>query len=163
MMPTTADRWCCRTVELAARMLPAEHRQRYASEFIAELYGMSHPKQVRHSVQVLSRAWALRAALDAAALAPIQEKGRHRTRDGCFVTLVGTYGRSIAIPTSAGKTPCSSCAAGAVGSAKGTRHPRQDRFWAASRPPGSSDLRSGRHPRTSYGERGGFNGSPIAA
>jgi|SoiMethySBSTD1v2_1073268.scaffolds.fasta_scaffold53273_2 hypothetical protein len=80
MTPPTVDRWCCRTVELAARMLPAEHRQRYALEFIAELYGMSHPQQVSHSVQVLSRAWALRAALDAAALGPIPEKARHRTR-----------------------------------------------------------------------------------
>jgi hypothetical protein len=80
MTPPTADRWCCRTVELAARVLPAEHRQRYALEFIAELYGMSRPQQVSHSVQVLSRAWALRAALDAAALGPIPEKARHRTR-----------------------------------------------------------------------------------
>ena len=79
MTPSTADRWCCRTVELAARVLPAEHRQRYTLEFVAELYGMSRPQQVRHSVQVLSRAWALRAALDAAAFAPIQEKARHRT------------------------------------------------------------------------------------
>jgi len=78
MTPPTADRWCCWTVELAARMLPAEHRQRYAVEFIAELYGMSHPKQVRHSVQLLSHAWALRAALDA--VAPIQEKARRDTR-----------------------------------------------------------------------------------
>jgi hypothetical protein len=71
---------CCRTVELAVRVLPAEHRARYGLEFIAELYGMSRRQQVRHSVQVLSRAWALRAALDTAALAPIQEKAMHRTR-----------------------------------------------------------------------------------
>lgn len=80
MTPPRADRWCCRAVELAARVLPAEHRQRYALEFIAELHGMSRPKQVSHSVQVLSHAWALRAALDAAALAPVQEKAERSTR-----------------------------------------------------------------------------------
>jgi hypothetical protein len=68
-----ADRWCCRAVQLAAHVLPAEHRHRYALEFIAELYGMPRPRQVRHSVQVLSRAWALRAALADVAPAPTQE------------------------------------------------------------------------------------------
>jgi hypothetical protein len=62
---TTAGpgRWCCRVVELAARILPAEHRQRYALEFVAELYGMPRRHQVTHSVLVLSHAWALRAAV----------------------------------------------------------------------------------------------------
>ena len=36
MTVSAADRWCCRIVELAARVLPAEQRQRYALEFIAE-------------------------------------------------------------------------------------------------------------------------------
>ena len=52
--------WCCRVVELAARVLPTEQRHRYALEFIAELYGVPRSQQVRHSVHVLSQAWALR-------------------------------------------------------------------------------------------------------
>jgi hypothetical protein len=103
MTTPTAGRWCCRTVELAAWLLPAEYRQRYALEFVAESYGMSHPQQVRHSVQVLSRAWALRAALDADGLAPIQEKARRSTEVGCCVTLVGTGGSSIANPDLGGE------------------------------------------------------------
>lgn len=66
MTASAADRWCCRIVELAARMLPAEQRQRYALEFIAELYGMPRAQQLRHSAQVLAHAWALRTALAAA-------------------------------------------------------------------------------------------------
>jgi hypothetical protein len=57
---------CCRTVELAVRVLPAEHRARYGLEFIAELYGMPKAQQRRHSVRVLTSAWALRTALEAA-------------------------------------------------------------------------------------------------
>ncbi len=61
-------------------MLPAQHRERYALEFIAELYGLPPAQQRRHSARVLTSAWALRTALDPAALAPIQEKAEHRTR-----------------------------------------------------------------------------------
>ena len=66
MTAPAADRWCCRIVELAAQVLPAEQRQRYALEFIAELYGMPRSQQYRHSAQVLAHAWALRTALSAA-------------------------------------------------------------------------------------------------
>jgi hypothetical protein len=80
MTPPTADLWCCRAVELAARLLPAEHKHRYTLEFVAELYGMPRRQQVRHSVQVLSRAWMLRVALADAAPAPIQANVmKHRT------------------------------------------------------------------------------------
>ena len=58
---------CCRTVELAVRVLPADHRQRYGLEFIAELYGMPKAQQRRHAARVLTSAWALRAALSEAA------------------------------------------------------------------------------------------------
>jgi hypothetical protein len=61
---------CCRTVELAVRVLPADHRQRYGLEFIAELYGMPRSQQIQHSVRVLAHAWALRAALADAGPAP---------------------------------------------------------------------------------------------
>jgi hypothetical protein len=54
---------CCRTVELAVRVLPADHRQRYGLEFIAELYGMPKAQQCRHAARVLTSAWALRTAL----------------------------------------------------------------------------------------------------
>jgi hypothetical protein len=81
MTPPSADPWCCRAMELAAHVLPAEHQHRYALEFIAELYGMPRPQQVRHSVQVISRAWALRAALADAAPAPIRENAmKHKIR-----------------------------------------------------------------------------------
>ena len=49
---------CCRTVELAVRVLPADHRQRYGLEFIAELYGMPKAQQCRHAARVLTSAWA---------------------------------------------------------------------------------------------------------
>ena len=54
---------CCRTVELAVRVLPAEHRARYGLEFIAELYGVPKAQQRRHSARVLTSAWAVRTAL----------------------------------------------------------------------------------------------------
>ena len=74
MTAPAADPWCCRVVELAARVLPTEQRHRYALEFIAELYGMPRSQQIRHSVHVLSQAWALRAALAETGPAPTQEK-----------------------------------------------------------------------------------------
>ena len=61
-------------VELAARILPPGQRQRYAREFIAELYGMSRSQQFRHSVQVLAHAWALRTVLTAANPSTHQEE-----------------------------------------------------------------------------------------
>ena len=72
-MTSPADRWCCRIVELAAHVLPAQQRQRYALEFIAELYGMPRLQQFRHSIQVLAHAWALRTALSAASSTITQE------------------------------------------------------------------------------------------
>ena len=74
MTAPAADPWCCRVVELAAWLLPTEQRHRYALELIAELYGMPRSQQIRHSVHVLSHAWALRAAL--------AEPARHQPR-GC--------------------------------------------------------------------------------
>ena len=62
-MTTPPGSLCCRTVELAVRVLPADHRQRYGLEFIAELYGMPKAQQRRHAARVLTSAWALRTAL----------------------------------------------------------------------------------------------------
>ena len=64
-MTPRPDIWCCRAVELAVRLLPAEHRARYGLEFVAELYGMPKAQQRRHSARVLTSAWALRTALEA--------------------------------------------------------------------------------------------------
>ncbi len=51
-------------VELAARVLPpGPARVRYTAEFLAELYGLAPAAQLRHTVGVLSQAFALRAAL----------------------------------------------------------------------------------------------------
>jgi hypothetical protein len=69
----TAGRWPCRIVELAARALPADRRQRYAREYVAELYGMSRTQQLHHALQVLACTFALRAALRAAGPTTTQE------------------------------------------------------------------------------------------
>jgi hypothetical protein len=51
-------------VDLAVRALPNRaDRERYATEFLAELYGMSPAAQLRHTAGVLSHVLALRAAL----------------------------------------------------------------------------------------------------
>jgi hypothetical protein len=50
-------------VKLAARTLPASHRERYRREFAAELHFVPRADQLRYAVHVLSRAWSLRAAL----------------------------------------------------------------------------------------------------
>ena len=50
-------------VELAARMLPAAHRERYRREFTAELQFIPRANQLRYATQVLSRTWSLRLAL----------------------------------------------------------------------------------------------------
>ncbi len=60
-------------IELAARMLPSSHRDRYCYEFTAELHFLPRDEQLRYALQVLSRAWALRAALSAPASASIGE------------------------------------------------------------------------------------------
>ena len=56
--------WPYRTVVAAAHVLPSgDLRDRYRSEFVAELYGMPRRQQTMHALQVLSRAWALRIAV----------------------------------------------------------------------------------------------------
>ena len=73
MKARAVDPWCGRIAELAARILPVEQRQRYAREFIAELYGMPRSQQIRHSTQLLAHAWALRTVLTAASPQTTQE------------------------------------------------------------------------------------------
>lgn len=55
--------WARLAVRLAARPLPAAHRDRYRREFLAELYGMTPAEQLRHASGVVARAWALRLAV----------------------------------------------------------------------------------------------------
>jgi hypothetical protein len=52
------------TVQAATRVLPGATRDRYRQEFLAELYGLSRARQLRHAFGVLSRSWALRAAIN---------------------------------------------------------------------------------------------------
>lgn len=60
---STPSPWCCRIVELAARVLPQQQRQRYALEFIAELYDQPRGWQFQHAVSILTHSWQLRTAL----------------------------------------------------------------------------------------------------
>ena len=91
MTTQAADPWCCRVVELAARTLPTEQRQRYALEFIAELYGMPRSQQLRHSTQVLAHAWALRTALDAASPTTTHEATMTLTTRRPLPCLLGVH------------------------------------------------------------------------
>jgi hypothetical protein len=61
-------------VELAARALPASHRERYRREFTAELHFVPRADQLRYATQVLARTWSLRAALTDTAPVTIGER-----------------------------------------------------------------------------------------
>ncbi len=52
------------TVQAATRLLPGSTRDRYRQEFLAELYGLGRARQLHHALGVLSRSWALRAAIN---------------------------------------------------------------------------------------------------
>ena len=56
--------WPRHTVQVATRVLPGATRDRYRQEFLADLYGLSRSRQLRHAAGVLSHAWALRAAIN---------------------------------------------------------------------------------------------------
>src|SRR5262245_33655717 len=56
--------WPRHAVQVATRVLPVATRERYRQEFLAELYGLSRARQLRHAFGVLSRSWALRAAIN---------------------------------------------------------------------------------------------------
>jgi hypothetical protein len=77
------------TVQVATRVLPVRTRERYRQEFLAELYGLGRARQLRHAFGVLSRCWALRAAISAPAEAaaadieivfPFRRPKRYRVR-----------------------------------------------------------------------------------
>jgi hypothetical protein len=56
--------WSRHTVQAATRVLPGATRDRYRQEFLAELYGLGRARQLRYALGVLSRCWALRAAIN---------------------------------------------------------------------------------------------------
>ena len=63
--PQPPGRWPSRAIRLAVRALPrGPTRDRYRYEFLAELYGMSSTRQMRHAAQLLSRSLLLRAAVN---------------------------------------------------------------------------------------------------
>jgi hypothetical protein len=59
--------WPRQAVRMATRILPDATQDRYRQEYLAELYGLSRTRQLRHALRVLSRSWALRAAINAPA------------------------------------------------------------------------------------------------
>jgi hypothetical protein len=83
--------WPRHTLQVAARVLPGATRDRYRQEFLAELYGLGPARQLHHTAGVLSRAWALRAAINT----PSQEASadmeivfpRHRRPLSCRLNL----------------------------------------------------------------------------
>jgi hypothetical protein len=56
--------WSRHTVQAATRVLPGATRDRYRQELLAELYGLGRARQLRYALGVLSRCWALRAAIN---------------------------------------------------------------------------------------------------
>lgn len=56
--------WPRHSVQVATRVLPGATRDRYRQEILAELYGLGRTRQLRHALGVLSRCWALRAAIN---------------------------------------------------------------------------------------------------
>jgi hypothetical protein len=58
-------------IEFAVWTLPSSHRDRYRREFTAELHFTPREEQLRYALQVLSRTWVLRAAINAPATASI--------------------------------------------------------------------------------------------
>ncbi|HEY3090314.1 MAG TPA: hypothetical protein VGJ59_19865 [Jatrophihabitantaceae bacterium] len=56
--------WPRHTLQVATQVLPGSTRDRYRQEFLAELYGLGRARQFHHTAGVLSRSWALRAAIN---------------------------------------------------------------------------------------------------
>jgi hypothetical protein len=60
LQPSRLAQWL---VAWAAAMLPPQHRERYALELVAELYGLTRPRQVSYAVALLVHAPRLATAL----------------------------------------------------------------------------------------------------
>src|SRR5215471_2646223 len=87
----TAGFWPRHTVQVATRVLPGSTRDRYRQEFLAELYGLGRTRQLRHAAGVLSRSWALRAAINTPSVAAAADMElvfpRHRRPFFCRLNL----------------------------------------------------------------------------
>ena len=73
MNPQPPTRIAGHLIKVAVRTLPRTHRNRYDREFTAELYSLPRQNQLGYATHVLSRAWALRAALHQLAPTAIEE------------------------------------------------------------------------------------------
>jgi hypothetical protein len=60
LQPSRPAQWL---VAWAAAVLPPQHRDRYSRELVAELYGLTRPRQVSYAVALLVHAPRLAAAL----------------------------------------------------------------------------------------------------
>jgi hypothetical protein len=80
-------------VQAATLVLPRSTRDRYRQEFVAELYGLSRTRQLRHAAGVLSRSWALRAAISGlpGAAADIEIVFPRRRRRPLYCRLIRHY------------------------------------------------------------------------
>ena len=86
--------WPRHAVQAATRVLPGSTRERYRQEFLAELYGLSRARQLRHAFGVLSRSWALRAAINApsdATAADMELVFPRRRRRSLYCRLIRHY------------------------------------------------------------------------
>ncbi len=58
--PTRASRLA---LSAAVLLIPASARQRYTTEFLAELHDVERPLQLRHALGLLAHSWELRLAV----------------------------------------------------------------------------------------------------
>ena len=79
-------------VDLAVRLLPAEHRERYAIEFYADLFGLPRKEQRRHAFGVLLHVQQLAWALGDPA-PDLERRPARRRRDLRCVLLLHHYAR----------------------------------------------------------------------
>ena len=71
---TSALPWPSRIVRLATHALPSGMvRDRYRSEFLAELAAVPGPHQTRHAAGILTHSLALRSALRGTHASPVEE------------------------------------------------------------------------------------------
>jgi hypothetical protein len=86
--------WPRHTVRMATWVLPRATRDRYRQEFLAELYGLRRSRQLRHAFRVLSRCWALRAAINTpsdATAADMEIVFPRRRRRSLYCRLIRHY------------------------------------------------------------------------
>jgi len=101
--------WPRHIVRAATRVQPGSTQDRYRQEFLAELHGLGRARQLRHAAGVLSRSWALRAAINCpseAAAADTEIVSPRRQRPlSCRLNLRHRY---ATLRTDDGK-PCLRC------------------------------------------------------